>query len=90
MLAQTSRTLTIGITFVGSGIGQAALDSLRQSDLPLRIVGFDASPWAKGAYECDTGQSGCAFYECELSSSVGVSRFEETFARVIAQGVDLS
>jgi colanic acid biosynthesis glycosyl transferase WcaI len=32
------------------------------------------------------GQSGCAFYERVLS--LGVSRFEKVFARVIAQGVN--
>ena len=45
--------LTIGITAVGSGIGQAVLDSLRDSSLSAHIVGFEASAWAKGAYECD-------------------------------------
>lgn len=33
------------------------------------------------------GQSGCAFYQHVLSLSVGVSRFEAVFARVIAQRV---
>ena len=45
--------LTIGITAVGSGIGQAVLDSLRDSSLSAHVVGFEASAWAKGAYECD-------------------------------------
>jgi len=45
--------LSIGITAVGSGIGQPVLDSLRDSDLEAQIIGFEASPWAKGAYECD-------------------------------------
>jgi hypothetical protein len=46
--------ITIGITAVGSGIGQPILDSLRHSSLEARVVGFEASPWAKGAYECDS------------------------------------
>ena len=45
--------ITIGITAVGSGIGQPILDSVRLSSLEARVVGFDASPWAKGGYECD-------------------------------------
>lgn len=46
--------ITVGITAVGSGIGQPVLDSLRLSSLEARVVGFDASPWAKGGYECDS------------------------------------
>lgn len=77
--------LNIGITSVGSGIGQAVKVALRHSVLPLRIVGFEAHPWAKGSYERRVmGQSGCAFYEHVLSLSVGVSRFEQVFERVIA------
>ena len=45
--------LTIGITAVGSGIGQPVLDSLRASSLETKIVGFEAQAWAKGVYECD-------------------------------------
>ncbi|MBE9514447.1 MAG: ATP-grasp domain-containing protein [Chloroflexi bacterium] len=45
--------LTIGITAIGSGVGQPVLDSLRDSSLEVQIIGFEANPWAKGAYECD-------------------------------------
>lgn len=45
--------ITVGVTAVGSGIGQAILDSLKDSSLDLRIVGFEASAWSKGIYECD-------------------------------------
>ncbi len=48
-----NRSLTIGVTAVGSGVGQAIVSSLKGSFLDLRIVGFEASAWSKGIYECD-------------------------------------
>ncbi|MEI6262640.1 MAG: hypothetical protein WCR46_22415 [Deltaproteobacteria bacterium] len=42
----------VGITAVGSGIGQAVLDSLWSSKLRFDVIGFEANPWAKGIYEC--------------------------------------
>ena len=59
--------LTVGITAVGSGVGQPVLDSLRDSELYRkrgigRIIGFEATPWAKAAHECD------AVYQVPLAS----------------------
>ncbi|MFH1086690.1 MAG: hypothetical protein V1772_13125, partial [Chloroflexota bacterium] len=50
--------LRIGITAVGSGIGQNVLTCLRESQLARegrigRLIGFEASAWAKAVYECD-------------------------------------
>jgi len=45
--------ITIGVTAVGSGVGQAIVNSLKASFLDLHIVGFEASAWSKGIYECD-------------------------------------
>lgn len=45
--------VTVAITAVGSGVGQAVLDSLRDSSLEARVVGFEAGTLAKGVYECD-------------------------------------
>ena len=45
--------LTIAVTAAGSGIGQPVIDSLRDSSLQVRLVGLEASPWGRGAYECD-------------------------------------
>ncbi|MDD3296105.1 MAG: NAD-dependent epimerase/dehydratase family protein [Candidatus Omnitrophica bacterium] len=44
----------IGIGCIGSGVGQAIIDSLRLSRLPLRTVGLGTNPFAYGAYDCDT------------------------------------
>lgn len=51
-LAQEN-TIIVGVTAIGSGIGQAVLDSLRCGSLPLQVIGFEANDYAKGAYECD-------------------------------------
>ncbi len=44
---------TILITSVGSGIGQAIVDSLLLYDSNLRLLGADMSPWAAGLYAAD-------------------------------------
>lgn len=44
---------TIGISCIGSGVGQSVIGSLRLSDLPLTTVGLGTNPFAYGAYECD-------------------------------------
>lgn len=45
--------MRIGITCVGSGIGQSVVTSCKLSSLPLHIVGFDSNPFAFGAFDCD-------------------------------------
>jgi len=45
--------ITVGITAIGGGAGQNIMAALRDSSLRTRIVGFDASPWGAGVYECD-------------------------------------
>lgn len=46
------KPLRVGITAVGSGIGQSIVHSCRLSSLPLYLVGYDASALAYGAYDC--------------------------------------
>jgi nucleoside-diphosphate-sugar epimerase len=43
----------IGITSIGSGVGQSVISSCRLSNLPLRTVGLGINPFAYGAYDCD-------------------------------------
>tara|TARA_R110002124_G_scaffold280092_1_gene453173 strand:- start:10932 stop:12938 length:2007 start_codon:yes stop_codon:yes gene_type:complete len=47
------RKFTIGISCIGSGVGQSVVNSLRLSRLPLRTVGLGTNPFAYGAYDCD-------------------------------------
>jgi nucleoside-diphosphate-sugar epimerase len=43
----------IGITCIGSGIGQSVISSCRMSKLPIQTVGLGNNPFAYGAYDCD-------------------------------------
>ena len=43
----------IGISCIGSGVGQSVINSLRLSRLPIRTVGLGTNPFAYGAYDCD-------------------------------------
>lgn len=43
----------IGITCIGSGIGQSIISSCRMSRLPIQTIGFGNNPFAYGAYDCD-------------------------------------
>jgi nucleoside-diphosphate-sugar epimerase len=49
-----NKTYVIGISCIGSGVGQSIINSLLLSQLPLRTVGFGTNPFAYGAYDCDT------------------------------------
>ena len=44
---------TIGVSCVGSGIGQSVINSLRLSRLPIKTIGFGTNPFGYGAYDCD-------------------------------------
>jgi nucleoside-diphosphate-sugar epimerase len=47
-----NKLIRIGITSIGSGVGQSVVQSCRLSHLPLRIVGLGANPFAFGAFDC--------------------------------------
>lgn len=47
------KTITVGISCIGSGVGQSVISSCRLSRLPLRTVGLGTNPFAFGAYDCD-------------------------------------
>jgi len=44
---------SIGISCIGSGVGQSVINSLKLSRLPIRTIGFGTNPFAYGAYDCD-------------------------------------
>jgi nucleoside-diphosphate-sugar epimerase len=48
-----NRIHTIGISCIGSGVGQSVISSLRLSGLPFKTVGLGTNPFAYGAYDCD-------------------------------------
>jgi len=43
----------IGISCVGSGIGQSIVNSLNLSSIPMHLIGLGNNPFAYGAYDCD-------------------------------------
>ncbi len=45
--------LNIGISCIGSGVGQSVVTSCKLSNLPLHTIGLGNNPYAFGAYECD-------------------------------------
>ena len=44
---------TIGISCIGSGVGQSVINSCRLARLPIRTIGLGTNPMAYGLYECD-------------------------------------
>jgi len=48
-----SINMNVAVTGVGATAGLAVVRSLRQANLPLRLLGFDVSPWSPGLYLCD-------------------------------------
>lgn len=57
------KTYTIGISCIGSGVGQSVVNSLRLSRLPLKTVGLGTNPFAYGAYDCDIYDYTKSIYE---------------------------
>lgn len=44
----------IGISCIGSGVGQSVINSLNLSRLPMKTIGLGTNPLAYGLYDCDT------------------------------------
>ncbi|HEY5592384.1 MAG TPA: NAD-dependent epimerase/dehydratase family protein [Paludibacter sp.] len=53
----------IGITCIGSGIGQSIINSLRLSRLPIKTFGLGTNPFAYGSYDCDVSDYTLGIYE---------------------------
>ena len=49
--------IKVGITSIGSGVGQSIVDSCRLSRLPIKTFGYGMNPFAFGAYDCDVQRS---------------------------------
>ncbi|GGZ53430.1 NAD-dependent epimerase/dehydratase family protein [Mesonia mobilis] len=57
------KSIRVGISSIGSGVGQSVINSCRLSSLPLYTVGFGTNPMAYGLYECDTYAYTKSFYD---------------------------
>lgn len=53
----------IGISCIGSGVGQSIINSLRLSRLPIKTIGFGTNPFAYGSYDCDDYDYTLGIYE---------------------------
>jgi len=53
----------IGITCIGSGIGQSIINSLRLSRLPIKTIGLGTNPYAYGSYDCDVSDYTLGIYD---------------------------
>jgi nucleoside-diphosphate-sugar epimerase len=53
----------IGISCIGSGVGQSIINSLRLSRLPIRTFGFGTNPFAYGLYDCDAYDYTVSIYQ---------------------------
>ena len=53
MNSNLNKKYNIGITSIGSGVGQSIINSCRYSKLPLKTIGLGSNPFAYGAYDCD-------------------------------------
>jgi len=47
------KSYTIGISCIGSGVGESVINSCRLSGLPLKTIGLGTNAFAYGAYACD-------------------------------------
>jgi nucleoside-diphosphate-sugar epimerase/carbamoylphosphate synthase large subunit len=79
--------VSVGITCVGSGIGQSVVDAVRLCGDSYRLIGFDLNPFAHGGLFCD------AFYKTKpIEESGYVDRLLDTCRRekikVIIPGLD--
>lgn len=43
----------IGVSCIGSGVGQSVINSLNLSRLPIKTIGLGTNPFAYGLYDCD-------------------------------------
>lgn len=46
-------TYNIGLSCIGSGVGQSVINSLNLSKLPFKTIGLGTNPFAYGLYDCD-------------------------------------
>jgi hypothetical protein len=47
------KEIKIGISCIGTGVGQSIINSIKLSSLPIKTIGFGNTPFAYGAYDCD-------------------------------------
>ncbi len=78
---------TIGISCIGSGVGQSVINSLRLSSLPLKTIGLGTNPFAYGAYDCDVYDYTSSIYEQRFVENL-IEKCQEHKVDLIIPGLD--
>jgi len=79
--------LGVGITCVGSGVGQSVISSLRCSRLPIKTIGLGTNPFAFGAFDCDAMDSVPSIYDAEYVPAL-IEACRKHDIRLIIPGLD--
>lgn len=53
----------VGISCIGSGVGQSVINSCRLSRYPIKTIGLGTNPMAYGLYECDEYAYTASYYD---------------------------
>jgi nucleoside-diphosphate-sugar epimerase/biotin carboxylase len=60
---ESSKSYRVGISCIGSGVGQSVINSCRLSRLPIKTIGLGTNPMAYGLYECDEYAYTASYYD---------------------------
>lgn len=77
----------IGISCIGSGVGQSVINSLNLSRLPLKTIGFGTNPFAFGAYDCDAYDYTPSIYDERFIDNL-ILKCKEYEIELIIPGLD--
>lgn len=83
----TQKIYTIGISCIGSGVGQSVINSLRLSRLPFKTIGLGTNPFAYGAYDCDVYDYTKSIYEGEYIDNL-IEKCKEHKIDLVIPGLD--
>jgi nucleoside-diphosphate-sugar epimerase/carbamoylphosphate synthase large subunit len=81
------KSFNIGISCIGSGVGQSVIDSLRLSRLPIKTIGLGTNPFAYGAYDCDTYDYTPTIYANEYIEAL-INKYHQHNIDLIIPGLD--
>lgn len=79
--------IRVGITSIGSGVGQSIINSCRLSKMSLYTIGLGANPMAFGAYDCDTYDTLPEIYSIEYIDAL-LYKCRKHKADILIPGLD--
>jgi len=79
--------IRVGITSIGSGVGQSIINSCNLSHLPLYTIGLGANPMAYGQYDCDTYDTLPSIYSLEYIDCL-IAKCKKHKIDVLIPGLD--